>query len=442
MASTLPKKYLFYFFLISAIAFSGCSINQQITKKLSKEFSQSSTLKQTTFGFALYDLAKEKMVFSKNADHYFVPASNTKLFTFYASLKMLPQKIAALRYEERNDSLIFWGTGDPSFLQTALKDQTALNFLKRSDKKLFYAPSRYTGNKFGPGWAWDDYTDYYQAEINDLPIMDNTIQVSPNKDGALNVFPTSFASCFVKDSSNINPEFSVKRSLTENKFMYSSSTPPKNFEKRIPYIVSPETTLALLNDTLHKYVGLLNRQMPKDAKTLFGADRDSILAEMLLPSDNFIAEQLLLLCSNELGDRLQTQKTIDYVLKKYLAALPDKPNWVDGSGLSRMNLFSPRDMVKVLDLIYKEVNNPDKLFAMLPAGGKSGTLKNAYPKTDQPFVFGKTGTLTGVHSQSGFIITKKGKTYLYSFMNNNYVLPTSAIRSEIVKTVTLIHNNF
>ena len=79
---------------------------------------------------------------------------------------------------------------------------------------------------------------------------------------------------------------------------------------------------------------------------------------------------------------------------------------------------------------------------MLPAGGKSGTLKNAYPKTNEPFVFGKTGSLTGVHNQSGFVVTKKGKVYTYSFMNNNFVNPTAAVRNEMVRIITYIHDNF
>ncbi|MET4082429.1 D-alanyl-D-alanine carboxypeptidase/D-alanyl-D-alanine-endopeptidase (penicillin-binding protein 4) [Pedobacter sp. UYP30] len=441
MSPKSQKKATLYFLCLFIFLGASCGINKKISHKLSKEFKTSAVLKNTAFGFALYDLQDEKMIFEKDASKYFVPASNTKLFTFYTVLKMLPQKIAALRYEERNDSLIFWGTGDPSFLQTELKDRSALNFLKASNKKLFFSPGRYVGNKFGPGWAWDDYNDYFQAEISELPIMDNTVQVTGNSEGSFSISPKTFTSCFIKDSANSN-NFFVKRDLLKNEFHYSNSAPAANYQERIPYSLNSQTTLNLLADTLHAFVGLVNIPMPKNAKTILGADRDAVLTEMLLPSDNFIAEQLILLCSNQISDTLQTKKTIDYALNTYLKTLPDKPNWVDGSGLSRMNLFTPRDIIKILELIYKEVNNPSKLFAMLPAGGKAGTIKYAYPKTDNPFVFAKTGTLTGVHNQSGYVITKKGKTYLFSFMNNNFVDSTSAIRAEIVKTITLIHNNF
>jgi D-alanyl-D-alanine carboxypeptidase/D-alanyl-D-alanine-endopeptidase (penicillin-binding protein 4) len=99
-------------------------------------------------------------------------------------------------------------------------------------------------------------------------------------------------------------------------------------------------------------------------------------------------------------------------------------------------------MVSVLDSIYKTVNNQKRLFDMLPAGGKTGTLKNAYPATDNPFVYGKTGSLGNVHNQSGYVLTKKGKVYSYSFMNNNFVLPTAAVRQEMARVITYIHENY
>jgi D-alanyl-D-alanine carboxypeptidase/D-alanyl-D-alanine-endopeptidase (penicillin-binding protein 4) len=182
--------------------------------------------------------------------------------------------------------------------------------------------------------------------------------------------------------------------------------------------------------------------MPTNAKTIYNTKSDTLFKHMMLPSDNFMAEQLLLTYANKLGEELSTTKVIDYVSKNYLSVLPDKPKWVDGSGLSRGNLFTPRDMVKLLELIYLEVNDQEKLFSMLPAGGKSGTLKNAYPKTDTPFVYGKTGSLSNNHNQSGYVITKSGRILVFSFMNNNFVLPTADVRKEMVSIITYIHNNF
>jgi D-alanyl-D-alanine carboxypeptidase/D-alanyl-D-alanine-endopeptidase (penicillin-binding protein 4) len=435
------KKQLIYMILIITGCFYACAPNKIIAHKVKKEFKNSAIIKQYQVGFALFDLAKKEMIFQKDADKYYTPASNTKLYTFYAGLKMMPDSIPSLKYIERGDSLIFWGTGDPSFLHTQLKGMKAFNLLKSTNKKLFFSPGRYTGDFYGNGWQWDDYNEYYQAEINELPLLDNMVLVSSTTAGSMHILPETFASCFVKDSANIK-SFKVIRDFNANRFNYPSTIIPAKYAQQIPYKVSSSTSVNLLSDTLNKYVGIINMKMPVDAKTIYNVKSDSVFKQMLLPSDNFIAEQLLLVYANKLGEELNTAKVISYIEKQYLSTLPDKPKWVDGSGLSRGNLFTPRDMIKLLELIYGEVNNQEKLFSMLPAGGKAGTLKNAYPKTDNPFVFGKTGSLSNNHNQSGYVVTKKGKVFIFSFMNNNFVLPTADVRKEMVRVMTYIHENF
>ncbi len=437
----IPQRFV-YLTLLSVICFTACSPNKIIAKKVGIEFKNSAIIKQYHNGFALYDMDKKQMIYEKDASTYYTPASNTKLFTFYAGLKMIPDSIPSLRYVERGDSLIFWGTGDPSFLQAQLKGTKALNFLKNSTKKLFYSPGRYTGDFYGNGWQWDDYNAYYQPEISELPIMDNMILLSSVKAGEMRISPLSFASCFVKDSTLNARPFRAVREFNANVFKIPTTTIPEKINQFIPYKVSTVNTLNLLMDTLKKSIEISDLKMPLNAKTIFNMKSDSVFKEMLLPSDNFIAEHLLLTYADRIGIELNTSKIISYIEKQYLSTLPDKVRWVDGSGLSRGNLFTPRDMVALLELIYKEVNDQKRLFDLLPAGGKSGTLKNAYPKTDTPFVFGKTGSLSNNHNQSGYVVTKKGRVLIFSFMNNNFVLPTADVRKEMVRIMTYIHENF
>lgn len=429
------------FLLSCTFCLPACTLNQRIAKKLNRQFKNSEIVNQYHVGFALYDPVKKDLIYGKNADNYFTPASNTKLFNFYAGLKMIPDSIPSLRYVEEGDSLIFWGTGDPSFLQTDLKGSKAFDFLKRTGKALFFAPNRYSGNFYGKGWAWDDYNDYYQAEITELPIMENLLRVEVNQN-KLKVSPAALGSCVVLDSTKGSGRFSLIRDLDQNRFSYPDVALPLDFKQQIPYKTSTVLTLNLLIDSLKKPVGLVNRPMPATAKTIYNMESDSVFKAMLLPSDNFIAEQLLLVYSNQISSDLSSSKAIAYVQQHYLSNLPGNPVWLDGSGLSRDNLFTPRELVSVLDSIYVTVHDNKRLFAMLPAGGKSGTLKNAYPKTDKPFVFGKTGSLSNVYNQSGYVVSRKGKVYIFSFMNNNFVLPTSAVRAEIARIMTYIHETF
>lgn len=442
MNKIILKKVIFNGLFVAVSLVYACKPNQIIARKVSKEIKNSPMLGKYQVGFALYDPSTKEMVLEKDADKYFTPASNTKLFTFYAGLKITPDSIPSLRYVERGDSLIFWGTGDPSLLHTIVKGTKAIQFLKNTNKKLFFSAGRYTGNFFGNGWSWDDYNDYYQPEITELPLFDNVVLVTSKQAGEMNIFPKIFNSCFTADSSSKAKNFYAQREFLVNKFHFPPVKTTSNYEQQIPFKTGTNVTLTLLADTLKKEIQVINKVLPANAKTIYSSKSDDVFRQLMLPSDNFVAEQLLLTYADKLGLEMNASKVIAAVQEKYLTELPDKPKWIDGSGLSRGNLFTPRSIIKLLDMIYKEVNNQERLFSMLPAGGKTGTLRNAYAKTNTPFVFGKTGTLSGVHNQSGYIITKKGKLLYYSFMNNNYVQPTAEVRKEMVRVMTFVHENF
>jgi D-alanyl-D-alanine carboxypeptidase/D-alanyl-D-alanine-endopeptidase (penicillin-binding protein 4) len=427
--------------LVILLLFESCSVRQQMTKNVARFIKDSPVLNDHLIGFSLSDLDNDGVIYAQDADKYFIPASNVKLYTFYAGLKMLPDSIPSLRYIERGDSLIFWGTGDPSFLKRRMQGDQVLNFLSSSHRKLFFASGRYTGHAYGQGWAWDDYNDDTQAEITELPLMDNLVAFK-NEKGKISVVPQHFNECLFKDSLMKVKDFTVIRRPENNEFNYPSKAIPENFIQLVPYKTSTATTLSLLRDTLHRHVELINMVMPATAKTIYNMKSEDVFREMLLPSDNFIAEQLLLVYANQFQQELNGTAAIRYILDKYLKDLPQKPRWVDGSGLSRMNLFSPADMVMILQMIDKEVNNRTKLFSMLPAGGQSGTLKNAYPQTDHPFVFAKTGTFSNNYNQSGYLVTKKGKTLVFSLMNNNFMRPVAEIKAEMALLMGYIHEKY
>jgi D-alanyl-D-alanine carboxypeptidase/D-alanyl-D-alanine-endopeptidase (penicillin-binding protein 4) len=173
------------------------------------------------------------------------------------------------------------------------------------------------------------------------------------------------------------------------------------------------------------------------AKTLYSIPVDSLYKEMMQESDNFIAEQLLLTCANVLSDSLKPEIAITYMKKNYLSDLPDEPVWVDGSGLSRYNLFTPRSIVKLWEKIYVRVPR-ERLFPLLAIGGKTGTVKRWY-KNEPPYLYGKTGTLSNNHSLSGYLVTKKGRTLIFSFMSNNYPGSVSTVRPEMEKILNELY---
>jgi D-alanyl-D-alanine carboxypeptidase/D-alanyl-D-alanine-endopeptidase (penicillin-binding protein 4) len=167
---------------------------------------------------------------------------------------------------------------------------------------------------------------------------------------------------------------------------------------------------------------------------------DSLYREMMQESDNFIAEQLLLLCANAVSDTLRPEIAIDYAKKKFLFDLPDAPIWVDGSGLSRYNLFTPRSIVRLWDKIYTLVPR-DRLFQLVAVGGANGTLRNYY-KAEKPFIFGKTGSLSNNHTLSGYLVTKRGRTLIFSWMNSNFTTSSADVRVRMETVLKKIYEKY
>ena len=121
--------------------------------------------------------------------------------------------------------------------------------------------------------------------------------------------------------------------------------------------------------------------------------------------------------SNERLGVMNDAKIIDTLLKTDFKDLPQKPRWVDGSGLSRYNLFTPQDFVAILNKMKNEFGM-ERIKVIFPTGGE-GTISSYY-KADSGYIYAKTGTLSGVVAFSGFLYTKKEKLLIFSILVNNH----------------------
>ncbi|WP_299703219.1 D-alanyl-D-alanine carboxypeptidase [uncultured Pontibacter sp.] len=398
------------------------------------------TLQQSFVGFVLYDPELGKAVVEHNADKYFVPASNTKLFTFYAASKMLGDSIPALKYVAKGDSLIFWGTGDPTFTHMDLQNNIAYDFLKNRKEKLYYIEAPMTSTPFATNWGWDDYNYYYQPERSPFPIHGNIVKFKKDSTTAYTTTPAFFRKQVKPDTTPNAHRDTFRRAWRTNEIAYNPKRAAIAFSQEVPFITSPELTVQLLADTLKRPVKLVKRPIPAGAQILYGLPADTVFKRMLQVSDNLMAEQLLLLSSGTFSDTLSVERAIKHAVITYLSDLQDPPVWIDGSGLSSMNMFTPRSIIALLQKMHAE-RPREKLLPMLAVGGRPGTFRNIY-KADVPFVFGKSGTLSHVHNQSGYIITKSGKLLMYSFMNNNFKTSSSEIRSAMERIMTEVHEKY
>lgn len=429
------RLWALLFLMASALA--ACSPVSKTALK--RKFRETENRFQDHSGFILYDPATDKVLFEHNASRYFTPASNTKIFTLYAGLSILGDSIPALRYAVSGDSLIFRGTADPSFLYShAFNNCRTYNFLRTAPQQLFYTESNWETTHFGPGWSWEDYDFPFSAVRSPFPLYGNTfevVQINAN----LSVRPEYFGD-YIVNSHDTTEVSGLIRSPFSNSTVFHPGRTDKIRKWTKPFISDSSVVVALLRDTLHREVTMVRDKQGRQWTTLYSVPADSLYKVMMQDSDNFIAEQLLLSCAAALSDTLAPEIAIEFMKENYLSDLPDEPIWIDGSGLSRYNLFTPRSIVVLWNKLLHSVPR-QRLFNLLATGGVSGTLKNSY-HGDSPYIYGKTGTLSNVHCLSGYIVTEGQRTLIFSFMNTNFTAPTREVRSRMEGIMKLIHDHF
>lgn len=95
------------------------------------------------------------------------------------------------------------------------------------------------------------------------------------------------------------------------------------------------------------------------------------------------------------------------------------PRWVDGSGLSRYNIFTPGSIVLILKKLHTDYEW-DYLKEFFPVGGQTGTLKDHFNAGSEPYITAKSGSMGNIYCLSGYLRTKSGKLLIFSFMNNSF----------------------
>ncbi len=430
---------------------------------LHQRLDSSRVFRQHLVGVSLADVGTGQVVFGHHEGVYCTPASTMKLFSLYAGLALLPDSLPSLRWFSRGDTLFFQGTGDPTFLHGDVPSRRAYAFLAGRPEKMLAYCELPTPPAYGPSWAWDDYNYYFQPERTAFPVFGNTVRfyaaaplpvARPRSGGvpalpmplrvpqAVRVLPRFFAPLTgpapadYRRSPDLDPTTHVRRAPLENHFM---TLPwPRAYVDEVPYRTSRALLLKLLGDTLRRAIAgsAWHPRFERDSvRTLPGLPVDSLYGRMLRVSDNFLAEQLLLLCSTRVGfhDSLSGPRVIRQLLKNDLKTLPDPPVWVDGSGLSRLNLLTPRDMTALLLRLHQRVGEK-RLLSLLAAGGGKGTLHYRYYEAGPPkttWLWGKTGTLTHTCNLAGFVRCKSGRLLAVTFFNNNIYGDDMATRNKM-----------
>jgi D-alanyl-D-alanine carboxypeptidase/D-alanyl-D-alanine-endopeptidase (penicillin-binding protein 4) len=418
------------------------------------------------WGILVQPLYKGQNLYSRDAQKYFTPASNTKLLTTAAALQQLGAnfRIRTSVYQDGNNVVRVLGRGDPSFNDTqlvALARQLKVKGITQIEK-LIADDSYFQGDIVHPSWEWEDVYSDYGAPVNNLIVNQNvfSIKLIPQVVGKpLQVAWTDFSEArlwqIINQSVTVEekqPAFiNVTRKLSGNVLRIQGQLAAKAdpFLVKVP-VVDPN------NYFLRRFrIALIGKKIRlRETAVVSGGINQEELAFVESPllsdlvmetnqnSNNLYAEALLRAIASQPKKPDQTTvNTALEVLKTTLTQLGVNSTGyviVDGSGLSRHNLISPEALVQVLQGMAKTPSS-SVYRASLPIAGKSGTLKTRFQNTPaEGIVQAKTGTVTGVVSLSGYVNSSKYDPLVFSIIVNQSEQKAKALREGIDEIVVLL----
>jgi D-alanyl-D-alanine carboxypeptidase/D-alanyl-D-alanine-endopeptidase (penicillin-binding protein 4) len=426
---------------------------------------------RSRWGILIQPLSSTATLYSRDAQKYFIPASNVKLLTTAAALQKLGAdfRIKTSVYSGENGSLYVAGRGDPSITEAQL--QSLAQQLKRRGvdrvNELIGDDSYFQGSAVNPNWEWEDAQAGYGAPINSLIFNQNAIELLLSPQALGQPLKVTFAEPKLANQWQIQNN-SVTVAQNESEFIevgrefdrpairvsgqlkvgaesesayVAVVNPANNFLQHFQQVLAAEGI-----PVKQALVASVSRNFNQELATVESPPLAELVRETNRESNNLYAEVLLRLLGKVTDKMPQQQEDTDEIglkeLKTALTQLGVNPNsyiLADGSGLSRHNLISPEALVQTLRFM---ANSPAASIyrQSLPIAGESGTLKNRLSSTPNRVILqAKTGTLSGVSALSGYIEVPDYEPLVFSIIVNQSDLSAASMRSATDEIVLLLN---
>jgi D-alanyl-D-alanine carboxypeptidase/D-alanyl-D-alanine-endopeptidase (penicillin-binding protein 4) len=418
------------------------------------------------WGVAIAD-QRHRVVFERNGDRLFVPASNVKLVVTAVASALLPPDYryrtsvyAAGRVESGvvHGDLVLYGRGDP-MLSARYYPSVLAAFDEMADTLRARGITRVTGDIVGdasyfdsltvhPSWQGYDLNWWYAAPVTALAFNDNSVdfQVTPGAIGqppTIGFQPDLGLVQFTNRARTVPPDSA--RTLD---FFRLPGTNVVWAEGDLPAGARPDTEYFAIWDAPAYAATALRRSLESrhiavdgrvrtafDSSAYAGARRGPALAEHLSPalpdlvrpiletSQNWFAEMLLKTLGREFRGQGSWTAGLDVERRFLIDSLKVDSTMfdlADGSGLSTWNLVAPRAFVQLLSRIRDHPRAKPFLDA-LPVGGQTGTLRyRFYDALLAGRVHAKTGSISRVNTLSGFVEVARQRIWSFSIQLNNH----------------------
>ncbi len=471
--------------LISLIAISIFSINAQVVIKdtipkysyttVSEFWSQMEDIfndpnfSNAHWGVLIQSLETGEYFYKRNENKLFMPASNLKLFTSSAGLASLSDDYrfttnifmrGRIEGSTLIGDLVVQGKGDPTLSGRFYKNDLFKVFSDWADSLLELGIDEITGNiigddnefddrGLGDGWQWDYESDWYAAPSSALSFNDNCIDIIVRADklngqARIDINPDTKYAVIINKVSVVKDDsitsIDVYRERGTNVVSVLGTIRKSDSVKTFVTVNNPtQFTMVVLKEIIEKK-GISVGGFPIDVDDLSAPIENYELSKLFTHysvklkeivkvinknSQNFFAEQLMKTIGLEKENFGSIENGIDACnsIFQEMGINPENMIMVDGSGLSRLNLVTPKQIISLLSFMYHHKYYLS-FYNSLPIAGVDGSLANRMKGTKaENNVRAKTGYIGSVRSLSGYVNTGDNEPIAFSMIVNNFTVP-------------------
>lgn len=452
----------FFSFFLFVLLFFINSYSQDLNKFLSN-FESKDYLKHAHLGlYALY-ADSNQVIINVNSDKTLIPASTQKLITTSVALQKLGADFkfqtkvyysGEIKDSVLHGNIVIKGGGDPTLGSERFNQQNFINEwvikiksvgIKEIKGRIYTDISSHSNNP-NHNWIWGDIANYYGATAYSINLFDNTqkiyfktgsigdtariIKTDPDID-FINYESEVISISISSDEAYVygspfdgNRIVRGKLPANRNDFLVKAALPSPN--KVLEQLMKSQLDKAGVSIDEDTFVnGELNLIFTHESPSL-----KTIVYWTNQISMNLYAEAILLsLCPKDETATSDLGVSIMYNFLKFKGIDVEGMSLSDGSGLSRNNGVTAKQMVQILQQA-KTAKEFDDFYKSLPVSGESGTLRN-FAKSISGKVHAKSGYISGIRCYSGYLTTNSGREVIFSVMINNYTCSNYQIKKDI-----------
>ncbi|MCC4799686.1 serine-type D-Ala-D-Ala carboxypeptidase [Enterovibrio norvegicus] len=404
---------------------------------------------------SVYNIDSKQQMVALDDQILLPPASTQKVVTALASALYLPKDFTFTTHAYRSGKdVIFSFSGDPTLtrknIQSLLKDIKTAG-VTRINGDVWLDGSIFTGYERAVGWPWDILGVCYSAPSTSIALERNCVQgsiYSEKGKTTTRVFVPEHQPISVTTDALAVTKDEMKTTHCDLELHYENNNSYKltgclphrskplplkfavqNPEKYMRDVLSAELKKARIGLTGQIRIGNPISNAPKQRiATHTSAPRDILLKKMLKRSDNLIADNLLKTLGhqyfNQPGSFSNGAAAVKAIMQERANIDLTHALIVDGSGLSRNNRMSAKQLMDVIHYTYSHQDLG--VLAMLPVSGVDGTLKYRSSVRNAPLkqrLKAKSGSLYGSYNLAGVIRNDKGQDVLVVQLVTNYHIP-------------------